>query len=371
MPGHTAPVEPLEITAGRLHLRPWRAGDEPAVLAACTDPETVRWTNVEPDFTRERAHEYVTAIAPAGWASGEDLCFAVCDSTTAQVLANVALRPTSRPGTYDVGYWCLPSARGQGVVPEALGALCRWGFAALGAQRIEWQAHLGNWASRRVAEKVGFRVEGSLRKGVAQRGTLVDGWLGALLPDDPQEDTAAFPPYPDRTDGVVTLRRWRASDAKDVHRACQDPEIARWLPVPVPYPLEAAQGYVGGIVPHEWAEGSVANCAVTDAADGSLLGAVGLTVRGSVGEVGYWVAPWARGRGLAARAARLHAGWGFEALGMARVELLADVENVASQRAAEKAGWVREGVARSVRSAPREPGRRVDMVVFARLPSDP
>ncbi|MCW2681732.1 MAG: GCN5-related N-acetyltransferase, partial [Frankiales bacterium] len=75
----------------------------------------------------------------------------------------------------------------------------------------------------------------------------------------------------------------------------------------------------------------------------------------------------ARGRGVAGRAARLHAGWGVEALGMARVELYADVQNVASQRAAEKAGWVREGIARAVRPAPREPGRRVDMVLFARL----
>jgi RimJ/RimL family protein N-acetyltransferase len=359
-------VEPVEITAGRLHLRPWRAGDEDAVVAACSDVETVRWTSVPEDYTVEHARSWVGETAAAGWASGTDLSFAVCDSTSGEVLASVALRPRCDEGVWDVGYWCTPSARGQGVVPEAVGTLCRWGFAELGARRIEWKAGVGNWASRRSAEKAGFRVEGVLRKGLAQRGEHVDAWIGALLPDDPVEDTAKLPPYPDRTDGVVTLRRWRMSDAPEVARACDDAETARWLPVPVPYTLEVAQGYVGGIVPHEWAEGTVANCAVTDATDGSLLGAVGLSLRGGIGEVGYWTAPWARGRGIAARAARLHAGWGFEVLGLPRVELLADVHNVASQRAAEKAGWVREGVARAVRSAPRDPATRVDMVVYGR-----
>ena len=361
-------MEPSSITAGRLHLRPWQAGDEPAALAACTDPETVLWTQVPEDYTAEHAHAWVHQLAPEGWASGKDLSFAVCDSTTGEVLASVALRPGADPEVWDVGYWCLPSARGQGVVPEALGALCRWGFAELAARRIEWRAAVGNWASRRAAEKAGFHVEGALRQGMVQRGEPRDCWIGALLPGDPVVDTARLPPYPDRTDGVVTLRRWRLTDAPEVARACSDEDIARWLPVPVPYTLEVALGYVGGIAPQEWAEGTAANCAVVDAHDGSLLGAVGLTLRGGIGEVGYWTAPWARGRGVAARAARLHAGWGFEALGLPRVELLADVDNVASQRVAEKAGWQREGVARAVRGVPRDPSRRVDMVVFARLP---
>ena len=365
-------MEPVEITAGRLHLRPWQAGDEAVAVAAGNDPDIVRWTSVPVPYTPEVARGYVHEITVEGWRSGKDLTWAVCDSTTGEVLANVAVRPGCDTGVWDVGYWCLPAARGQGVVTEALGAVTRWAFAELGAARIEWMAEVGNWASRRAAEKAGFRIEGVLRGGMLHRGEHKDGWIAGLLPGDPAEDTAKLPSYDDRTDGVVTVRRWRSGDAEAVARACSDPEAQRWLPLPAPYTLEHAQGYIDGIVPREWADGYAANCAVVDAADGSLLGAVGLRPGdGTVGEIGYWTAAWGRGRGVAVRAARLHAQWGFDALGLRRIELLADVENVASQRVAEKAGWTREGVAREVRPAPRDAVVRRDMVVFARLSSDP
>lgn len=362
-------MEPTEITAGRLHLRPWQAGDEDVLLAAVSDVHAQRWSYGLPvPVGHDQARSYVEERAPAGWSTGTELAWAVCDSTSGRVLADLALRDRGS-GRWDVSFWCLPSERGQGVVPEALGAACRWAFAELDAQRVEWMAQIDNWASRRAAEKAGFLVEG-IRRGVLQTETgAADAWLGARLRGDPAEDTRRIPSYDDRTDGVVTLRHWRSSDAADVARACADQETARWLPVPVPYTVEAGVAYVDGIVPTQWSAGAAANVAVVDAADGELLGAVGLTLREGIGEVGYWTAPWARGRGVAGRAATLHAGWGFEVLGLPRVELLADVENLASQRVAEKAGWQREGVARAMRPAPREPALRRDMVVYARLPA--
>jgi RimJ/RimL family protein N-acetyltransferase len=90
-------------------------------------------------------------------------------------------------------------------------------------------------------------------------------------------------------------------------------------------------------------------------------------------EVGYWVAAPCRGRGAATRAVRLVTDWGFAGLGVARVELLAEPENLASQRVAAAAGFVRERVLHRHR---RQKGRWRDFVLFSRgaatsLPHDP
>ena len=104
-------------------------------------------------------------------------------------------------------------------------------------------------------------------------------------------------------------------------------------------------------------------------ADGEFVGSAGLHLTpGALGPgVGYWIAPWARGHGYAAEAAHALAEWGL-ALGAPRVHLLADVGNAASQAAAARAGFTREGVLRSCLDY--RDGSRGDAVVFSRLPED-
>jgi RimJ/RimL family protein N-acetyltransferase len=72
--------------------------------------------------------------------------------------------------------------------------LVEWGIAELGLERVEWGGIVGNEASRRVAEKVGFRVAGTMRAVSLQPGRRVDLWVGDLLP----ADLASAPVQPER-----------------------------------------------------------------------------------------------------------------------------------------------------------------------------
>lgn len=83
-------------------------------------------------------------------------------------------------------------------------------------------------------------------------------------------------------------------------------------------------------------------------------------------EIGYWLLPGARGRGLATRTARLLAEHSF-ALGVLRVEGYVNVGNDASDRVLERAGYTREGV---VRSLPKPDGTRVDKTLYSLLPGE-
>jgi RimJ/RimL family protein N-acetyltransferase len=180
-------------------------------------------------------------------------------------------------------------------------------------------------------------------------------------------------PEPPLADEVVALRPWRADDAPAVAAAIDgDPEIAAWLDeVPQPYGLDDAHEYIAACK-RGWAEGAGAFFAVVDPADGTLLGSLGLRLAGlpqGVAEVGYWIAREARGRGVASHAVRLAARWILGEVGIERLQLRADTLNVSSQRVAEKAGFTREGVLRSMHYNPRQ-GRRVDFVLFSLLPGE-
>jgi RimJ/RimL family protein N-acetyltransferase len=181
------------------------------------------------------------------------------------------------------------------------------------------------------------------------------------------------PPEPPLADEVVALRPWRADDAPVVVAALDgDPEIARWLDqVPQPYGLDQAREYLAACR-RGWEEGAGASFAVLDAAGDHALGSLGIRLADlpdGVAEAGYWTARDARGRGVATRALRLAARWILGHEGIERLQLRTDALNVGSQRVAEKAGFTREGVLRSLHYNPRL-GRRVDYIMFSLLPGE-
>lgn len=168
-------------------------------------------------------------------------------------------------------------------------------------------------------------------------------------------------------DGTIALRPWRDADVPAMTAACRDPEIQRWTMVPDDYDEADARAYVAAAAGRR-AAGASLELAVVDAADcGAVLGSVALmrVDRGreqAPPEIGYWTAPAARGGGVAVRAVRLLSDWGLRELGLERIELQPFAGNVASQRVAERAGYVRERVVPGGYASKRGP---VDVVLFA------
>ncbi|MFE9794914.1 GNAT family N-acetyltransferase [Streptomyces goshikiensis] len=176
-------MEPITLNTARLRLRPFGPADEEEVYAACQDPGIQRWTLVPSPYGRDHARSFVGEVAPAGWREESGYAFAARLAPDGPLVASVGVHLPG-PGLYEIGYWAVREHRGRGYTTEAVLAAARWAFTELGAVRLEWRAEVGNHGSRAVAEKAGFRVEGTMRAALRTRDTLRDCWVGALLPSD-------------------------------------------------------------------------------------------------------------------------------------------------------------------------------------------
>ena len=195
-PGPTAaaqtPVRDLTgtaLTTGRLVLSAPEESDIDRLTELCQDPAIAAWTTLPSPYTRADAEHFVREVVAGGMAAGTDAVFALRHATTGELLGMVGLhgiaaRSERRTAHAELGYWMAEAARGHGYITEAARAVCRWGFEELGLERIDWLAFVGNEGSRRVAEKVGFAVEGTQRRRHVQKGRVVDTWIGALLPGE-------------------------------------------------------------------------------------------------------------------------------------------------------------------------------------------
>ncbi|MEU1972288.1 GNAT family N-acetyltransferase [Microbacterium sp. NPDC019599] len=138
----------------------------------------------------------------------------------------------------------------------------------------------------------------------------------------------------------------RDADIDAVLEACQDPDIQRYTTVPSPYERRHAEEFVQRVAKH-WDDGTEQTWAMRDGE--TLAGMIGLYRQGAgSAELGYWVAPDCRGRGLVTEASRAVLDWAFsvEGLDLDRVEWRAVVGNIGSARAARTVGFRYEGTLR-------------------------
>ena len=152
-----------------LSLRAFDLSDVPAVLEAFSDPDIQRWHFRRFDHPEE-AEAWIHGTH-ADWLSETAATWAVQSATT-RALGRITLYPKLEAGHGEISYWVLPSARGKYVATRATRALVRWTHREGGLQRVELQHSVLNRESCGVAEKAGFRAEGTKRSSVLH----ADGW---------------------------------------------------------------------------------------------------------------------------------------------------------------------------------------------------
>ena len=173
-----------------------------------------------------------------------------------------------------------------------------------------------------------------------------------------------FPDTGELTDGVLTLRPLAAHDWQVVRDEHNDEESLRWDFFGETYGDDVARQRAAQ-ARREWRSGRAARFVMVDAATGEGAGVINVMRMGppGVGLIGYGVLPAFRGRGFTTRALRLVSGWAFESAGIARLELGHKVDNIASGKAAAKAGFRAEG--RLAQRLPNADGTRSDEVYYS------
>jgi len=165
---------------------------------------------------------------------------------------------------------------------------------------------------------------------------------------------------------AIRLEPLSAAHLEAVRALVADPEVLHFTRVPEPVPAGFPEQWLGRYEEGR-REGSREAFAIEDAATAVFLGlALVPTIdrEAQTAELGYIVASGARGRGVASEALRLLTDWAFSELGAVRLELLISVDNSASKRVAERCGYEREGVLRSIHL---KQGVREDTEIWSRL----
>jgi RimJ/RimL family protein N-acetyltransferase len=182
----TIPFPDPPLSDGVVTLRRWREDDVAWVHDGVRDPEVPRFTSIPPNHSAEGVATWL-AGRDDDFVQGRQAAFAVVDGVSADPLGSVGVVRVDPddPGCAEVGYWMVRVARGRGVATRAVRLIVPWAFEAMGIGRMQLTVHEDNLASRRVAEKSGFREEGLLRALRKHQGSRVDLLMYARLPRDP------------------------------------------------------------------------------------------------------------------------------------------------------------------------------------------
>ncbi len=288
---------------------------------------------------------------------------AILDLPSGELVGTMVWRPTSygdkmSATAWNIGVRLVPSARGRGLSASAGRLLAQYLFATTTVDRVEANTDVANRPGQRGLENAGFHREGITRGVQLRDGKRRDLVLYSLLRSDlaAADEGVGERAILAHRDGIV-LAEALPTDRDAVSAASDNAFALDTDPRPPPF-----------------APPSIHRAAILDFDTGDLLGEIswhavnyGGSLACAAWNIGIELVMTARGRGIGTTAQRLLAEHLFATTELDRVEAGTDIDNLAEQRALEKAGFHRDGV---IRGAQLREGRRRDMAVYGLLRTD-
>jgi RimJ/RimL family protein N-acetyltransferase len=359
------------IPAGPVVLRPLTDGDAGAIARGCADPDVARFVpGIPVPYTAEDAWAFLAGV-PGQWERG-GLCLAMAGAVDDEWLGTVSLKPPGPRGDIEIGYLVAPWARRRGVATATVRALTEWAFEH-GAHRVELVTDLENAASQQVAMAAGFQRESVRRGARPMRDGRHDDLVAfaRLASDSGERQTSYLPGLPGGflSDGVVRLAPLVPADAGDYQALASAPDVLKYS-VPAEPPDREDSLRRCRYTAAWWLSGERAELSIREEASGAFAGHIQLmNVNTALGQamIGYSLGAAYRGRGLMTRAVGLLSGWALTATALHRLVAGTAVDNVASHRVLERAGFTREALLKSL--LPGKDGTRHDDYQWVRLRS--
>jgi RimJ/RimL family protein N-acetyltransferase len=166
--------ESLRLEDGSVALRDWRDADAPVLEAVCGEWNVCSFTSVPWSYSEAAALAWIERTRRKR-AEGTVLGLAITAEGRDVPVGHVNLIRFSDDGRdAAIDYWLVPAARGRGIASAACRRLIEWGFDSLDLERVEFAILPDNFASQRVAERVGAVPEGLRERSHEEHGRWWD-----------------------------------------------------------------------------------------------------------------------------------------------------------------------------------------------------
>ncbi|MDP2290050.1 MAG: GNAT family N-acetyltransferase [Actinomycetota bacterium] len=165
-----------DLTDGSTLLRAWTLDDLACVEEASSDPRIPESTSVPAPYSEAAGRGFIERQ----WSrleNGEGLSLALASPSTQAAIGLVVLTLRPQAGVAGIGYWVVPSARGDGHAARATRLLSDWALAEVGLARVEAWVESDNVASQHVLRTAGFECEGTLRSFLAFANRRADAMV--------------------------------------------------------------------------------------------------------------------------------------------------------------------------------------------------